>query len=99
MSGVLLFQVYKEAIAKLRTAFYLNVTNADEIKRRNIALISNLGFIDGILKSTIYQTMANNKGIDKSQHRNTFLMRYINQCICAFYAQLNFKMKIISFLF
>lgn len=73
-----LTQEYKQAIIKLRQAFYLNATNADEIKRRNIALTSYMGFVDGILKAAILQTNANNQGNDPSQHKNTFLIRCVN---------------------
>lgn len=60
----------------LRKAYYSNVTtNVSEIQRRNIALLSDASFVDGILKATVLQTNANNRGSDKSQHKNTFLFR------------------------
>lgn len=60
----------------LRKAYYPYTTaNVSETQRRNIALLSDATFVDGILKAAIFQTNANNRGCDKTQHKNTFLFR------------------------
>lgn len=69
------FQEFKSAMTKLRKAYYGNATTTDEIMRGNIAYTSDLNTRDKILQAVVYQAMANNKGTDTSQHRNTFLIR------------------------
>lgn len=60
----------------LTKAYYPNTTaNVNETQRRNIALLSDATFVDGILKAVILQTNANNRDCDKSKHKNTFLFR------------------------
>ncbi|XP_055325786.1 esterase B1-like [Sitodiplosis mosellana] len=72
---------YKHAIDLLKDAYFDDTTNADAIKRGNIALLSDSNFGYGILKAARYQVIANNKGTPK----NTFLLRFsVNADINAF---------------
>ncbi|XP_055312058.1 esterase B1-like isoform X2 [Sitodiplosis mosellana] len=72
---------YKHAIDLLKDAYFNDTTNADAIKRGNIALLSDSNFGYGILKAARYQVIANNKGTPK----NTFLLRFsVNADINAF---------------
>ncbi|XP_055312060.1 uncharacterized protein LOC129574291 [Sitodiplosis mosellana] len=63
---------YKQAIDLLKDAYFDDTTNADAIKRGNIALLSESNFGYGTLKAARYQVIANNKGTPK----NTFLLRF-----------------------
>lgn len=70
------FQEYAQAMELLKKAYYPNAAaNGNETQRRNIALLSDATFADGILKAVIYQTNANHRGCDENQHKNTFLFR------------------------
>lgn len=60
---------------KLRKAYYRNATTIDDIMRGNVAYTSDLNTRDKILQAVVYQASANNNGTNKSQHKNTFLMR------------------------
>lgn len=62
-------------MSKLRKAYYGNATTPDDIMRGNIAYTSDLNTRYKILQAVVYQAAANNNGTDKSQHRNTFLIR------------------------
>lgn len=59
----------------LNQSYFTNVTSNDAIVRQNIAYLSDVIIRDNVLKSVVYQTIANNKGADKSQRKNTFLFR------------------------
>lgn len=67
-------QAFAKAIEILRKSYFPNAADATETKRRNIALMTDLGFVDSILKATILQTIANTKNGGKN--RKTFLFRF-----------------------
>lgn len=69
------FQEFKLAMKKLRKAYYENATTAEDIIRENIAYTSDINTRDKVLQAVIYQAIANNKGTNKSQHKNTYLIR------------------------
>lgn len=71
-----IFQEYKLAFEMLRDAYFSKVTDFDGIKRANIALLSDINFVDGIIKLAKYQTIINNAHSDASQRKNTFIYRY-----------------------
>lgn len=64
------FQEYRQALTKLREAYFSNATDIDAIRRANIALMSDLNFRDSILKTVIQQTISN-----RHHQKNTFLFR------------------------
>lgn len=74
-----MFQEFEDAMMKLKKAYFKNATNFEAIKRGNIAFASDLVVCDDILKTVIHQTRANTNSTDKSQHKNTFLMRWLWQ--------------------
>lgn len=70
------FQEYIQAVKLLKKSYFPNETSdVDEIRRRNIGLLSDANFVDAILKAAVFQTNANNKGSNQSHHKNTFLFR------------------------
>lgn len=75
LTSIVKFKEYAEAMELLRIGYYPNAADGNETQRRNIALLSDLNFVYGILKAAILQTDANNRGSDQSQHKNTFLFR------------------------
>lgn len=62
-------------VKKLEEVYYANATNLDAIRSDNIALLSDLHLTYSVIKSIALQADANNRGMNKSQHRNTFLYR------------------------
>lgn len=62
-------------MVKLRKAYFDNVTTIDEILRQNIAYLSDVITRDAILQAVVFQASANSNGNDKSQPKNTFLIR------------------------
>lgn len=62
-------------VEKLKGVYFKNATNVNAIRSANIALLSDLYINDSVLKTIVLQANVNNKGKDKSQHRNTFLYR------------------------
>lgn len=69
------FQEFKLAMRKLRKAYYENATTVDDIMRENIAYTSDINTRYKVLQAAIYQAIANNKGTDESQHKNTYLIK------------------------
>lgn len=62
---------------KLREAYFpRDTTNISAIELGNIDFLSDSAFCDSIIKATILQTIANNNGIDRTAHRNTFIFRF-----------------------
>lgn len=53
----------------LREAYFSNTNSSREIPRQNIALVSDMGLVAGILEAVMYQANAN------SGSKNTFLFR------------------------
>ncbi|XP_031627086.1 esterase B1-like [Contarinia nasturtii] len=64
---------FQNAFELLKKAYCNHTTNVDDIKRKNTALLSDMNFGYGILKTFQYQMKANNEGNNK---RNTFLQRF-----------------------
>lgn len=73
------FQEFKQAVNKLRTAYFPDTANITSIRQGNIDLMSDLTFSDSTLKSTVLQTIVNNNGTNKMRHRNTYLFRLSRQ--------------------
>lgn len=69
------FQAYARAVELLRKAYFPNTNNVDAIRRGNIALWSDLSFIEGTVKAAGLQANANNKSPNVNKRKNTFLMR------------------------
>lgn len=59
----------------LKNAYFPDPTNFEAVKQANIGFRSDLVICDDILKTVIQQAHANTNSTDKSQHKNTFLMR------------------------
>lgn len=55
----------------LRNAYFHNVTSIEEIQRANVAFESDMHLIDVIMKTVVFQTIANNR-LNKQR---TFLFR------------------------
>lgn len=71
----LLLQEYKEAMTKLRKAYFSNVTNVDAIKRANNDLLSDSTTTHQIIEAVVLQANANQKATNKVESKNTFLFR------------------------
>lgn len=66
-------------MAILKKAYYpTNSSDIDEVKRVNIAYMSDVMVSDDILRSVVRQANANTKSSDKSRHKNTYLVRYVD---------------------
>lgn len=72
---LLIFQEYRQAIEILRKVYFQDVSNIDEIRRRNIDLTSDIMFVDSTLKAIELQAIANNRAVANSEPKNTFLFR------------------------
>lgn len=59
----------------LKKEYFHDKSNKTAIKEENIGFLSDLNFVDSVLKATLYQAKANNNGTDENAHRNTFLFR------------------------
>lgn len=70
------FQEYKEALERLRVAYFSNANDITTIRKANIDLMSAMNFVDSVLKNFVLQMKTNNKDTDKSRNRNTFLFRF-----------------------
>lgn len=57
----------------LRKAYFQSIDATEDVPHRNIAFISDMGLVDGILKAVLYQANANNRKIGGT--KNTFLFR------------------------
>lgn len=68
-------QEYKEVLEKLRLAYFSNVTSFDQVRRQNIALMTDINFRDSVIKNVVLQSIANNKNADQAQNRNTFMIQ------------------------
>lgn len=66
---------FKYAVEKLRAAYFANTTNFAAIKQANSAFLSDCWIGDSVLKAAVLHAQANTRHPDKSQHKNTFLMR------------------------
>lgn len=67
---------YREAVELLRKAYFLNTTQVNAIRRQNIALMSDLFFTNGILRTIMRQANANNKDDNSpGRERNTYFFR------------------------
>lgn len=61
----------------LTKTYYSNTTTIDAIRDANIAYLSDIVINDNMLRMVMLQANANNNnGMDKNQHKNTFLVRY-----------------------
>lgn len=60
---------------KLKKEYFENVTTVDKIMRQNVAYLSDVILLDKVLQTVVHQASANNNGTNKSQHKNTFLIR------------------------
>lgn len=70
------FHTYKQAVDVLRDAYFSDVTNVTAVGNANIALMSDLAFSDSMIKAAVLQAEANtNRTLQKSQQKNTFLLR------------------------
>lgn len=70
------FQEYKEALERLRVAYFSNANDITTIRKANIDLMSAINFVDSVLKNFVLKMKTNNKDTDKSRNRNTFLFRF-----------------------
>lgn len=60
----------------LREAYFSNTILTKEISHQNIALISDMGLVKGILEAVMHQANANNNNISANGGpKNTFLFR------------------------
>lgn len=73
----MVFQEYAKAVEILWLAYFANLTSIAAIRRANFALESDAKITDGILKAAVLQADANNKNLDKTGAKNTFLYRLI----------------------
>lgn len=70
------FQEINKAMGILKKAYYpTNTSDIDEVRRINVAYMSDVMVSDDILKSVMRQANANTKSSDKSRHKNTYLVR------------------------
>lgn len=69
------FQAYARAAELLRKSYFPDTSSVDAIRRGNIALWSDLSFIEGTVKAAGLQANANNKNPNVNERKNTFLMR------------------------
>lgn len=66
-------QEFRLIMDKLRTAYFSGTKDINLIRRENIAFMSDLNFVDSVLKTVVLQTKANNN--QENQSKNTFLFR------------------------
>lgn len=60
---------------KLRDAYFPDTANFDAIRRSNIALMSDMSLNNGILKAVVLQANANNRFMNATSPKNTFLYK------------------------
>lgn len=61
----------------------------DSIRHANIALLSEMNFIDSVIRAAVLQTMANNENAQDKSQKNTFLFRFLF-FICLEFNKLSF---------
>lgn len=70
------FQEFKQVMDLLNEVYFTNATTFDAVVRQNIAYLSDVIVRDDVLKSVAHQANVNNRNVDKSKRKNTFLFRW-----------------------